>query len=467
MKKSLIKNILITLSATAVIFIVVTAVLAVSNNNSENTHISEATPENVPAAATTSKPDVKDFVALNKILGSCDITKYFTYGTSLCIDGSLTYNMAADIKDMTMVLKQSYTEPDGSVISDDLYEFDIFYKVSSNNITFSSYEKINKGISLENLKDGEYCLLLKVSFNDGTQGYFTLNNSSAENALCYYTMTKNNTNQKIDISFGSFSGNSYMYFNVAQAPLPADVYDIVIDPGHGGNDSGAVNKNFYEADITLDYSIDLKKALEAAGFKVKLTRDGTEAKDTPMAYTMYDEDGRVNVACASKAKYCLSIHLNSNAEYVSRGGVQVYVSYRADESFGKTLAGNIADSSGAILSNMKAFKLSDGVYTRAFSSADIKESRADAIAGGYAPYDNLTTDTDYYYMIRELGGIATNAYADGRKKPYGVNLYKDSNHGIESYIIELGFISIDEDLEHILNNKDKYIEGIVKSFTEK
>ena len=36
---------------------------------------------------------------------------------------------------------------------------------------------------------------------------------------------------------------------------------------------------------------------------------------------------------------------------------------------------------------------------------------------GYEPYP-ITTDTPYQYTIREVGGIATNAYADGRNKTY-------------------------------------------------
>ena len=114
---------------------------------------------------------------------------------------------------------------------------------------------------------------------------------------------------------------------------------------------------------------------------------------------------------------------------------------------------------------MSAFKVDEGVYTRAFSQADLEESKEDAIRDGYEPYPS-TTDTDYYFMIRELGGIATNAYVDGRNSRYGSNNYRNSINGIESCIMELAFISVDEDLEHIKNNKDGYVEGVVNGINE-
>ncbi|MDP1911203.1 MAG: N-acetylmuramoyl-L-alanine amidase, partial [Hyphomicrobium sp.] len=49
---------------------------------------------------------------------------------------------------------------------------------------------------------------------------------------------------------------------------------IVIDPGHGGHDSGAMKNGAVEKDITLAFSKILAKKLTATGrFKVMLTRD--------------------------------------------------------------------------------------------------------------------------------------------------------------------------------------------------
>jgi len=52
---------------------------------------------------------------------------------------------------------------------------------------------------------------------------------------------------------------------------------IIIDPGHGGKDPGAVGYNsLKEKDVVLSVGLKLKKKLEEKGFTVKLTRDKDE-----------------------------------------------------------------------------------------------------------------------------------------------------------------------------------------------
>jgi N-acetylmuramoyl-L-alanine amidase len=52
---------------------------------------------------------------------------------------------------------------------------------------------------------------------------------------------------------------------------------IIIDPGHGGKDPGAVgHKGLKEKDVVLDVGLKLKKNLEEKGFTVKLTRSKDE-----------------------------------------------------------------------------------------------------------------------------------------------------------------------------------------------
>ena len=84
---------------------------------------------------------------------------------------------------------------------------------------------------------------------------------------------------------------NYMNINVEDTKLPKDVYDIVIDPGHGGKDGGAVTthngETYAEKDITLDYGKDLKKALEELGLKVKLTRDGTNEEELGIYFIIF------------------------------------------------------------------------------------------------------------------------------------------------------------------------------------
>ena len=49
---------------------------------------------------------------------------------------------------------------------------------------------------------------------------------------------------------------------------------ILIDPGHGGIDGGAISKNgTVEKDINLDIALKLRESLEDKGYKVFMTRE--------------------------------------------------------------------------------------------------------------------------------------------------------------------------------------------------
>jgi N-acetylmuramoyl-L-alanine amidase len=99
---------------------------------------------------------------------------------------------------------------------------------------------------------------------------------------------------------------------------------IVIDPGHGGPDTGKVNGalGFYEKTFTLDTSLRLKKILEARGWKVVLTRsDDRQLKPGKQD----DLQRRAQIAAEVDADVFVSIHFNSVAEQVEKvSGAEVY-----------------------------------------------------------------------------------------------------------------------------------------------
>ncbi len=90
---------------------------------------------------------------------------------------------------------------------------------------------------------------------------------------------------------------------------------IVIDPGHGGKDPGAVSKKgTQEKALALDTSLRLKKLLEAQGHTVYMTR--TTDKYVPLA-------DRTKYANAKKADLFISIHYNANRSS-SPSGFETY-----------------------------------------------------------------------------------------------------------------------------------------------
>jgi N-acetylmuramoyl-L-alanine amidase len=92
---------------------------------------------------------------------------------------------------------------------------------------------------------------------------------------------------------------------------------IVIDPGHGGKDPGAVNQsaNIKEKDLALAVCKALKKALEKEGYDVSLTRDSDTYLTLP---------SRVQYAKKKRADLFLSVHFNASKN-PSASGLETFV----------------------------------------------------------------------------------------------------------------------------------------------
>ena len=105
-----------------------------------------------------------------------------------------------------------------------------------------------------------------------------------------------------------------------------EVKTIVIDPGHGGKDSGAQGKKSNEKDIVLSIGKLLKKELEKEGFNVKMTRDKDE---------FIELGQRANLANQWDGDLFISLHCNAIDASAERKkqikGYHVYV-LRAPES---------------------------------------------------------------------------------------------------------------------------------------
>ena len=69
-------------------------------------------------------------------------------------------------------------------------------------------------------------------------------------------------------------------------------------------------------------------------------------------------------------------------------------------------------------------------------------------------------------MIRETGGIVTGAYVSDLNEKVGYNPYYNSNTGAESYVLELGYITNENDLEIIKNNQEQLATGIANAISK-
>lgn len=99
--------------------------------------------------------------------------------------------------------------------------------------------------------------------------------------------------------------------------FPAAHPVIVVDPGHGGMNSGtlSVRDGQPEKEFTLDWARRLKPLLEAEGWTVYLTR----TNDTDLALS-----NRVAFAEAHHADCFISLHFNSAAPDKKQSGLETY-----------------------------------------------------------------------------------------------------------------------------------------------
>ncbi len=120
---------------------------------------------------------------------------------------------------------------------------------------------------------------------------------------------------------------------------------IVIDPGHGGPDSGAIGiGGIVEKTTVFDFAVALKARLEASGrYRVMLTRD--QDVFVPLAE-------RMRLARAANAELFLSIHADTLSREHSVAGATVYtVSDRASDAEAARIAAheNMADQAGGLV----------------------------------------------------------------------------------------------------------------------
>ena len=91
------------------------------------------------------------------------------------------------------------------------------------------------------------------------------------------------------------------------------VRTVVIDPGHGGHDTGTVTPYAREADVALVVALKLGAELKKRGYEVIYTQEHNQ---------YMSPQGRVDKANAAPAAIFMSLHLNSGRSDVK--GSQVY-----------------------------------------------------------------------------------------------------------------------------------------------
>jgi N-acetylmuramoyl-L-alanine amidase len=104
------------------------------------------------------------------------------------------------------------------------------------------------------------------------------------------------------------------------APIPINRTVIVLDPAHGGLDSGSqISDKTVEKDVTLALAFRLRSLLTARGFSVVMTRDADAPAVPNAAGSAMTLDDRAGIANHAHAAACLALHATR-----SGNGVHLY-----------------------------------------------------------------------------------------------------------------------------------------------
>jgi len=212
---------------------------------------------------------------------------------------------------------------------------------------------------------------------------------------------------------------------------------IVLDPGHGGKDPGAISASgYYEKHITLKMAKELKQTLEATGkYRVMLTR----SDDRALALK-----SRVKIARDAKADLFISIHADS-AKNSRAKGLSVY-----------TLSERASDRESAALAERE--NKVDALINMDFSD---KTPEVANILIDLARRDTMNTSKDLAnYMVSEMSRTVRVLPDTHRFAGFAVLKAQD----IPSVLVEIGYLSNRE--EERLIRSPAYREKLAKALTK-
>ena len=159
--------------------------------------------------------------------------------------------------------------------------------------------------------------------------------------------------------------------NGAEAMEAGCTGQVVLDAGHGGSDSGAVNARYglVEKKQTLDVARRLEALLEADGHAVCMTRTGDE--------TLSNND-RYAYANTTGAEVLVSVHMNGSSDPRTDYTTTLFGKWRKDKELVHAVFDGLstlpaADGAGTMRTRMP-YSFASGVLLRSEMPATIAET---------------------------------------------------------------------------------------------
>ncbi len=177
--------------------------------------------------------------------------------------------------------------------------------------------------------------------------------------------------------------------------LGLGVHKVVIDPGHGGTDPGAIGRTgVTEKQLSLQLSLALAERLRAAGYEVLLTR----GDDSTVSL-----QERTDFANGVDADLFISIHINSARNRKLRGFETYYLDMALDPSAAETAARENASSEAGSMGDLE--EMLETIMKNEFQgasselAASIQDSLVMHVAKSYRNVHDLGVKTAPFFVL--------------------------------------------------------------------
>lgn len=188
------------------------------------------------------------------------------------------------------------------------------------------------------------------------------------------------------IKYGGRDGFISAAFTMTTKPSVSTGPVIVIDPGHGGNDPGAINGSFYEKTVVFDVSKRVEAYLRSKyNYQVRLTRT-TDVYLTPQQ--------RPNIARDLRGDLFISMHANAATDKSANGIETFYSTSSAHSARSRVLATNIQNN---LVANMS----STGMKNRGVKTANYYVITYNTMPSALVELGFITSPTDVVHLRSE------------------------------------------------------------------
>lgn len=215
---------------------------------------------------------------------------------------------------------------------------------------------------------------------------------------------------------------------------------VLLDPGHGGNDPGAVGNGLKEKDITLAVCLRAKYHIERHDVEVLMSRTG----DTNPTLTQ-----RSNMANSNNVDACASIHVNSASSSLARG-VETYTYGKGKNEIA------LANKVHYAILNRALYSVNRGIKQENFHMVRETKMAAILLEMGF-----ISNDGDANLMNSNIEEFAI-AIAQGILEYLGIEYKEVHPYGTRKVVVANKEVCVSNKTSDILNAVEEGLRGTGK-----